>query len=110
MSTFLYLSFPGAYLFFRDPKSRLIERTLKSPLDKFDDVVYIVVRMKLTKKQKTIVAHLRAADVELRKAMVMASGRPFITQQILDSEWYLDEAITRTETKSTYEFKKVGEK
>ena len=102
-------SFSGIYLLNRDPKSRLISGTL-IPLDKFDDVVYIVVRMKLTKKQKTIVAHLRAADVELRKAMVMASGRPFITQQILDSEWYLDEAITRTETKSTYEFKKVGEK
>ncbi len=66
--------------------------------------------MKLTKKQKDIIAHLRAADVELRKAMVMADDRGFITRAIHDSEWHLDEAITRTETKSTFEYRKSGVK
>ena len=53
----------------------------------------------MTKKQKEIIAHLHAADAELRKAMVIAGKLKMIhvTGSIVESQWNLDEAITLAE-------------
>jgi bifunctional N-acetylglucosamine-1-phosphate-uridyltransferase/glucosamine-1-phosphate-acetyltransferase GlmU-like protein len=58
----------------------------------------------MTVKQ-TIIEHLHAADKELRKAMVLAGGMVLkgqlsmnlVTNDIQESEWYLDEALAHTQ-------------
>lgn len=56
----------------------------------------------MTKKQKAaveVIKYLHTADAELRKAMITAAdaGMRLVTQNIRESEWYLDEAIVYSE-------------
>ena len=56
----------------------------------------------MSKKHKAaveVIKYLHTADAELRKAMITAAdaGMRLVTQNIRESEWYLDEAIAHSE-------------
>jgi hypothetical protein len=54
----------------------------------------------MTKAQKTVTAYLTIADTFLRKAMVAAgeAKMTLVTNDIRDSELYLDDALARVES------------
>ena len=54
----------------------------------------------MTKAQKTVTAYLTIADTFLRKAMVAAgeAKMTLVTNDIRESEMYLDDALARVES------------
>ncbi len=54
----------------------------------------------MKENHKTVIAYLTIADTFLRKAMVLAGECNMlgVTNDIRDAEWYLDEALARTES------------
>jgi len=68
--------------------------------------------MKVQTAAKAIIAHLHAADKELRKAMVLAgnSGLVLVTNPIREVQFSLDDALTRAEVFSKKKNAEIFEK